>query len=99
MTVIQNAGGKTYVVALAGRIDTITAHQVKSDILSAIDEHREVILDFGKVEYVSSAGLRVLLITHKHAQASGGRQTLRNISPEVMEVFAMTGFTDVLNIE
>jgi anti-sigma B factor antagonist len=99
MTVIQNAGAGTYVVALSGRIDTITARQIESDILSAIDEHREVILDFANVGYVSSAGLRVLLTTHKHAQSCGGRQTLRNISADVMEIFEMTGFAGVLNIE
>jgi anti-anti-sigma factor len=94
----QNSDGH-FILALAGRIDAITAQDVESNILSAINEHKNVILDFNNVDYVSSAGLRVLLVTHKHAQSIGGCQTLENICADVMEVFEMTGFANVLNLK
>jgi anti-sigma B factor antagonist len=99
MTENKNDASGPFAVALTGRIDAITARQVESDIFSAIDSHPEVILDLAKVDYISSAGLRVLLSAHKRAQACGGSQTLINVTSDVREVLNMTGFSDVLNLK
>jgi anti-sigma B factor antagonist len=99
MTEIHKSDNGTCVFELTGRLDAITAPQIEGDLLPTIIEHKNVTLDFAKVVYISSAGLRILLTAHKQALASGGRLVLKNISPDVREVFEMTGFTDVLNIQ
>ena len=86
-------------LALEGRLDTTTAPKVQDELIPAFGEAKEVILDFAKLAYVSSAGLRVLLMGEKTAKAKGGKQMLVNVSDEIMEVFEMTGFSGVLKFE
>ena len=69
-----------------------------SDLLS-FQKMKNVILDFEEVEYVSSAGLRALLLGHKTAMSKGGSMVLTHVADMVMEVFQMTGFSNMLNIQ
>jgi anti-anti-sigma factor len=91
------SGGKT-VLALSGRLDTTTAQTLQEALIPEFDIAKHVEADFAELSYISSAGLRVLLIGEKTAKTKGGKFTLVNVSAEIMEVFEMTGFADILNI-
>ena len=87
-------------VTLEGRLDTVTSTEFDKQIcpfyrLPGI----ALILDCNAMEYISSAGLRIVLMTHKHLTANGGRFIIRNLSKEVRSVFDMTGFSRILTIE
>ena len=94
---IQN--GDTCVLTLSGRIDTITSPQLQESLMETVSSATSIELDFAQVDYVSSAGLRVLLMGEKGAKGSGKTMTLKNVSDEVMEVFNITGFSGILTIE
>ena len=98
MEIIKNLEGKTLNVALEGRLDTTTAPSLEAELKSSLNDVEELFFDFSKLEYVSSAGLRVLLAAQK-VMSKQGKMVLRNVSPEIMEVFEITGFTDILTIE
>jgi anti-anti-sigma factor len=99
MMINKTQNGETVTLTLAGSLDTATAPQLFDALPPLFDEARQVILDLAALSYVSSAGLRVLLQAEKTAMAKGRKMTLRHVSEEVMEVFEMTGFSDILNIE
>ena len=99
MTIDKNQTGEKTVLSLSGRLDTTTAPQLQETLIPAFDGAKEVELDFAGLTYVSSAGLRVLLMGQKTAKAKGGSMTLTHVSGEIMEVFEMTGFADMLTIE
>ena len=86
-----------YVVAIEGRLDTNTAPELET-VLNDVNASN-LVLDCLALEYVSSAGLRVMLATHKRLAASGQSLTLKNIRQEVRAVFDMTGFSKILTIE
>lgn len=90
--------GAEYTFTLEGRLDTITAPDLESKINEAVDDANKLILDFAKLDYISSAGLRVLLGA---AQAMDGKgdMVVRNLTPSVREVFDLTGFSNMFNIE
>ena len=83
---------------LEGRLDTITASQLESEISSLLKETKHFVLDMAKLEYLSSAGLRVLLSAQKQVRAEGSLK-LVHVCESVMEVFEITGFADILVIE
>ncbi len=85
-------------LALSGRLDTNTAPQLESAISENIAGVTELILDFGELEYISSAGLRVVLSAQKTMNAQGSMR-IRNVCDDIMEVFEITGFVDILTIE
>ena len=85
-------------VTVSGRIDTTTAPQLEEAILPEIDGAKEVVIDFKNLEYISSAGLRLLLMLQKKMNAAGGTFKILNVNDFVMEVFEMTGFKDILTI-
>lgn len=84
--------------ALEGRLDTTTAPDLENELKGNMDGVTELILDFGKLEYISSAGLRVLLSAHKVMGRKGGMK-VTNVNEIVNEVFEVTGFSDILTIE
>ena len=86
------------VIRIAGRLDTITAPALDKAINEDIGETRNLILDMKSLEYISSAGLRALLGAQKKMQKIGSMKVV-NVCEEVMEVFEMTGFADILVIE
>jgi anti-sigma B factor antagonist len=83
-------------VVLDGRLDTITAPEFESFLCENYDKTPSIVIDCEKLSYVSSAGLRVLLGAQKKTK---GAMKLTNVCEEVMEVFEMTGFADILVIE
>lgn len=99
MTIDILKNGEAVVLAVDGRIDTITAPELQKAVLQAFQKSNDVELDLEKVEYVSSAGLRVLLIGQKTAKGKGGSFVLLHVCDQVMTVFEMTGFKDILNIQ
>ena len=86
------------VVEVEGRLDTTTAPTLDKDINENVHEEDTLILDFKALEYISSAGLRVLLSAQKKMQQIGAMKVI-NVCAEVMEVFEITGFADILTIE
>ncbi len=98
MTVTKTQNGKTLLIAVEGRIDTTTAPDFEEKS-SFSDDISELTLDFAGVEYISSAGLRVVLKLQKKMNASGGKMKLINVCDAVMDVFDITGFVDILTIE
>ena len=98
MTVEIKACAEAIAIEVAGRLDTLTAPALEKTINEEIGDARNLILDIKGVSYISSAGLRVLLSTQKKMQKIGSLK-VKNVCPEVMEVFEMTGFADILDIE
>ena len=82
-----------------GRIDTITSPQLQEALLNAFQKKKDVVVDFVNVSYISSAGLRALLIGQKTAASKGGSMKITNVSPSVKEIFEVTGFETILTIE
>jgi anti-anti-sigma factor len=99
MTISRNEVGGKIVLSLEGRLDTTTAPQLQGQLIPEFDAAKYIQVDFKNLVYVSSAGLRVLLMGEKTAQAKGGRMTLINVSAEIQEIFEMTGFSEVLTLE
>ena len=98
MTIVaQREDGKT-VLKVDGRIDTNTSPQLQSAILKEFQTHRNVVIDFENVPYISSAGLRALLIGQKTAASKGGEFALKNVSGVVQSVLESVGFSKVLKI-
>ena len=94
----ENIGTGKLCIALEGRLDTVTAPQLESEIKSSIDGITELVIDSEKLEYISSAGLRVLLSAQK-IMSKQGSMIVKNVSEEVKEIFEVTGFSDILTIE
>ncbi len=90
--------GSTLQVVLSGRLNTATAPMLERELEHSLNDITELIFDFAQLEYISSAGLRILLQAQK-AMNRQGRMIVRNVNEEVMEVFEVTGFTDFLTIE
>ena len=91
--------GKPYVFALEGRLDTNTSPQLEEYAGKLYEKSiNDIVVDMSKCEFVSSAGLRVIVAMQKHA-AAGGSLVFRGVVPEVMEVFEMTGFNNILTFE
>lgn len=98
MTISKKLEGTTLKIELEGRLDTMTAPELEAELKADMESIDSLVLDFSKLEYISSAGLRVLLSAHKVMSAKGGMK-LKNINEIVQEVFEVTGFSDILNIE
>ncbi len=95
---IEKTISKNSVLKIEGRIDTTTASQLEEAVDSALQEAETIIMDLEKTEYISSAGLRIVLKAHKEMSDKGGLKIV-NVPESVMEVFEITGFKDFLIIE
>ena len=98
MTINQNKEGNKFTLALEGRLDTSTAPQLETTAVAAIAGVEELVLDLARLDYVSSAGLRVFLKMQKLMNAQGSMKVI-NVNETIMEVFDITGFVDILTIE
>ena len=98
MTIEIKKNQEATVIEIVGRLDTITAPALDKTINQDIGDTRHLVLDLKGLEYISSAGLRVLLGAQKKMQKIGSMKVV-NVCEEVMEVFEMTGFADILVIE
>lgn len=97
MTITKNYEGDKLTIELSGRLDTNTSPMLEAE-LSSLSEVKELTLDFKGVDYVSSAGLRVLLQAQKIMNKLGSMR-LKNVNSGVMEIFEITGFVDILTVE
>ena len=98
MTIEIKTSAEATTIEVAGRLDTTTAPMLDKTINEDIKDTKHLILDIKGVSYISSAGLRVILGAQKKMQKIGSMK-VKNVCPEVMEVFEMTGFADILVIE
>ena len=98
MNIITAANETTLTVNVIGRLDTTTAPQLEEELSDKLDGITDLILDCAELEYVSSAGLRVILGLHKLMMAKGSMK-LVNVNSAVMEIFEITAFDGILNIE
>ena len=98
MTIEIKKNAEATIIEIVGRLDTITAPELEKTINEDIGDAKNIILDVKGMEYISSAGLRVLLGAQKKMQKIGSMRVI-NVCEEVMEVFEMTGFADILTIQ
>ena len=98
MTIEKNFNGTELTITIAGRLDTTTAPQLEAEFKLSINGVEKLILDFAKLEYLSSAGLRVLLAAQK-VMNKQGEMIIKNVNDTINEIFEVTGFIDVLTIE
>ena len=97
LNIVKTVENGKAALSLEGRLDTVTAPELEKELKGALEGVSELTLDFAKLEYVSSAGLRVLLAAQK-TMSKQGEMRLLNVSETIMEIFEVTGFTDILTI-
>lgn len=98
MEILKARDGETLKVNLVGRLDTTTSPELESNLMDDLEDVTELVLDFEKLDYVSSAGLRVLLVLQKKMNKQGS-MVIKNASESIIEVFDITGFIDILTVE
>ena len=98
MEIMENRNGDTLLLSLSGRMDSTTAPQLENIINTGLAGVSNLVLDFAKLDYISSAGLRVLLSAQK-IMSKQGKMTIKNVCETIDEVFSITGFSDILTIE
>lgn len=98
MTITKTLNGSALTVALDGRLDTTTSPALEAELHDSLDGITSLALDFEKLEYISSAGLRVLLAAQKTMNKQG-EMIVRNVNASIMEIFDITGFSDILTVQ
>ena len=98
MKIIKDLNNGNLVVSIVGEINSFTAPELEEVIKNDLNGVKSLVFDFKEVEYLSSAGLRVLLVAQK-IMSKQGKMSLRNVNKSVMEVFEITGFSNILDIE
>ncbi len=98
MTINTNINSGILTVSVVGRLDTTTAPQLEETLKNQLDGVSELVLDFAELDYISSAGLRVILGAQK-VMNKQGKMVVRNVNETISEIFDVTGFTDILTIE
>ncbi len=98
MEVKFDRNGSELTVAVEGRVDTLTAPTLEEQVKGEINGVTKLVLDFTELKYISSAGLRVLLFLHQE-MSQNGEMIVKNVCPEVVDVFDITGLSDALTIE
>lgn len=98
MTVKKTVNGTDMTIALEGRLDTSTAPELEASLKGSLEGIDSLTFDLEKLEYVSSAGLRVLLSAQKNMIGKGGMKVV-HVNEMIMEIFEVTGFCDILTIE
>ena len=98
MTITKQAEGKKLTLALEGRLDTTTAPELEAELNASLDGITDLVLDMKDLVYLSSAGLRVVLAAQKRMNKQG-HMTVKNVCADIMEVFEITGFVEILDIQ
>ena len=98
MTITKTQEGTTLTVAVEGRLDTINAPKLEGELRTSVKGVETLIFDLSELVYISSTGLRVLLSAQK-VMSRQGTMIIRNVRPNIMGIFEMTGFTDLTTIE
>ena len=99
MEVKFNKQDSSLTVTISGNIDTVTAPELDSKLQENISDVKNLVLDFAAVDYISSAGLRVILMANQQMEDVDGNLTIKNVNEGGRDVFEMTGFADILEIE
>ena len=99
MTINKTINGNQAVYAVSGRLETITAPELEEALKTGLDGIAGLTLDFTELDYISSAGLRVVLFAQKKMTAAGGKMKILNPNESGSEIFDVTGFSDILDIE
>ena len=98
MNLTKKTNDTELTIAIEGRVDTVTSPELEKLIQASVDGMETLVIDMANVEYISSAGLRVLLSAHKLMAKKGGMK-VKNAGEDIMEIFEVTGFSDILDIE
>ena len=98
MTIEKNLNGTELTIAIVGRLDTVTAPQLEAEFKGNVNGVEKLVLDFAELEYLSSAGLRVILAAQK-VMNKQGEMIIKNVNDTINEIFEVTGFIDILTIE
>ena len=98
MTINKDLKGTELIISLEGRLDTITAPELEKELNASLNGVQALAFDFDKLEYISSAGLRVLLAAQK-CMNKQGTMVVRNVNETISEIFEVTGFNDILTIQ
>lgn len=98
MTIKKDIKDQSVTITLAGRLDTATAPELEAELDGCINDAKDLVFDFAGLDYISSAGLRVILKAQKTMNKQGSMKLI-NVNESIMEVFDITGFADILTIE
>ena len=98
MTIEKKLNNAELTISLTGRLDTTTSPQLEAELKACLDGVEHLVLDFAALDYLSSAGLRVLLAAQKQMNKQGG-MVVRHVNETIAEIFDVTGFCDILTIE
>lgn len=98
MTITKQKQDETLTLALSGRLDTTTAPELEEELKTSLEGVKTLVLDMEELAYLSSAGLRVILGAQKQMNKQGN-MVVRHVNETIMEVFEVTGFSDILTIE
>ena len=98
MNIVENLDGKNLCLCLEGRLDTTTAPELEKALEKSLDEISELTIDMAGLDYLSSAGLRILLGAQKTMNKQGSMKVI-HVNETIMEIFEVTGFADILTIE
>ncbi|MCQ2397857.1 MAG: STAS domain-containing protein [Sphaerochaetaceae bacterium] len=98
MTIEKKKNGEELTVSITGRLDTSTAPELEASVREELSGYKQLVLDFSNLEYLSSAGLRVILSFQKIMNAHG-TMVVRNVNETIKEIFDITGFAEILTIE
>ena len=98
MTIEKNILGEELEIKPVGRLDTVTAPQLDAELEGSLGSVKKLVFNLEALDYISSAGLRVVLAAHKAMSPKGGLK-VTHVKPDIMEVFEITGFSDILTIE
>lgn len=99
LSIEKTAENGKLLLALEGRLDTVTSQELERELIGSMEGVGELTLDFEKLDHLSSAGLRVLLIAQKTMAGKGGRMKVVHVNDVIMDIFETTGFSDILVIE
>ena len=99
LNIAKNKDNDKLTVELSGRLDTNTAPQFETELQGELESLKELVIDIKSLEYISSAGLRVLLSAQKSMNKAAGEMKVTNVSEDIMEIFEVTGFSEILTIE
>lgn len=99
MTITKSQVDKSITLALSGRLDTNTAPELESALKPLFEQLQTLVFDFAELEYISSAGLRVLLATQKKINSANEQMRICHVNDEILEVFTITGMRDIFTIE
>ncbi|MBR2374177.1 MAG: STAS domain-containing protein [Lentisphaeria bacterium] len=99
MKAVFDKNANSLTVSIEGSIDTVTAPELDSQLQANWAGITELIMDLAAVDYISSAGLRVILMASRQMEECDGSMTVRNVNDDIKEIFEMTGFDSLLNLE